>query len=222
MPANLENSTVATGLEKVNFHSSSKEGQCQRMFKQLGSFHIQVRLCSKSFKLGLSITWTKNFQMYKLRLEKAEKPEIKLPMFIGSWRKQGNSRKTSACASLTTLKPLTLWITTNCGKLWKMWDYRAPYLSPQKPVCRSKITVDGDCSHEIKRCLLFGRKAMANLDSILKSRDITLIHGLQNRCCLSRHENINPISTRALGWPAALSMSSNILKGIFFFFPPKQ
>ena len=39
----------------------------------------------------------------------------------------------------------------------------------------SKITADGDCSHEIKRCLLFGRKAMTNLDSILKSRDITLL-----------------------------------------------
>ena len=38
----------------------------------------------------------------------------------------------------------------------------------------TKITADGDCSHEIKRCLLLGRKAMANLDSILKSRDITL------------------------------------------------
>ena len=38
----------------------------------------------------------------------------------------------------------------------------------------SKITVDGDCSHEIKRCLLLGRKFMTNLDSILKSRDITL------------------------------------------------
>ena len=38
----------------------------------------------------------------------------------------------------------------------------------------SKITVDGDCSHEIKRCLLLGRKVMTNLDSILKSRDITL------------------------------------------------
>ena len=38
----------------------------------------------------------------------------------------------------------------------------------------SKITADGDCSHEIKRCLLFGRKAMTNLDSMLKSRDITL------------------------------------------------
>ena len=39
----------------------------------------------------------------------------------------------------------------------------------------SKITADGDCSHEIKRCLLLGRKAMTNLDSILKSRDITLV-----------------------------------------------
>ena len=38
----------------------------------------------------------------------------------------------------------------------------------------SKITADGDCSHEIKRCLLLGRKAMTNLDSTLKSRDITL------------------------------------------------
>ena len=38
----------------------------------------------------------------------------------------------------------------------------------------SKITVDGDCSHEIKRCLLLGRKVMTSLDSILKSRDITL------------------------------------------------
>ena len=44
----------------------------------------------------------------------------------------------------------------------------------------SKITADGDCSHEIKRCLLLGRKVMTNLDSIFKSRDITLptkIHG---------------------------------------------
>ena len=38
----------------------------------------------------------------------------------------------------------------------------------------SKITADGDCSHETKRCLLFGRKSMTNLDSLLKSRDITL------------------------------------------------
>ena len=42
-------------------------------------------------------------------------------------------------------------------------------------VAGSKITVDGDCSHEIERCLLLGRKAMTNLDSILKSRDISLL-----------------------------------------------
>ena len=43
----------------------------------------------------------------------------------------------------------------------------------------SKITADGDCSHEIKRCLLLGRKAMTNLDSILKSRNITLLTKVQ-------------------------------------------
>ena len=43
----------------------------------------------------------------------------------------------------------------------------------------SKVTVDGDCSHEIKKHLLFGRKAMSNLDSILKSRDITLLTNVQ-------------------------------------------
>ena len=45
-----------------------------------------------------------------------------------------------------------------------------------------KITADGDCSHEIKRCLLLGRKAMANLDSVLKSRDITLPTKVQKNC----------------------------------------
>ena len=39
----------------------------------------------------------------------------------------------------------------------------------------SKITADGDCSHEIRKCLLLGRKAMTNLDSVLKSRDVTLL-----------------------------------------------
>ena len=61
--------------------------------------------------------------MYKVDLEKAEKPEIKLPTFAGSWREQGDSRKTST-ASLTTLKPLTVWITKNCGK-FKRWEYQA-------------------------------------------------------------------------------------------------
>ena len=54
----------------------------------------------------------------------------------------------------------------------------------------SKITVDSDCSHEIKRCLLLGRKAMTNLDSVLKSRDITL----QTKVCL----------VKAMGFPVVM------------------
>ena len=81
-----------------------------------------VTLCSKSFKLGFSSTWTKSFQMYKLGLEKAQETEIKLPTFVGSYRKQGNSKKSSTSASLPMLKCLTvaIWlITTNCGRILK-------------------------------------------------------------------------------------------------------
>jgi len=62
--------------------------------------------------------WTINFQMFKLVLEKAEEPEIKLPTSAGSSKKQESSRKTSISALLTMPKPLTMWITTNCGKEW--------------------------------------------------------------------------------------------------------
>ena len=60
-----------------------------------------ARLCWKSFKPGFGSKWTKNFQMDKLDLEKAEKPEIKLPTSAGSQKKQESSRKTSTSASLT-------------------------------------------------------------------------------------------------------------------------
>ena len=89
---------------------------------QFCSFHILARLCSKAFKLGYSSMCTKNFQMYKLGLERAELPKINLPTFTGSWRKQGNTRKTSA--SLTMQKALTVWIT-NCRKFLKRWEYQA-------------------------------------------------------------------------------------------------
>ena len=261
------------------------------------------RLCSTSFKLGFSNTWTENFQMFKLYLEKAKRPEIKLPSSSGSQKNQGNTEKTST-SSLTMLKPLNVWITTSCGKLLKRWeyqttlfvsweacmqdkkqqlemnmeqctvsklgkkyvwvvychlayltsimwvyhvkcqagwltnwdqDYREKFQQPQ--ICRcyhsngrkwrktkqpldigergelkaglifniqktkivisgpvsswwidrekvesvtdliflgSKIIAEDDCSHEIKRSFLLGRKSLTNVDSILKSRGITL------------------------------------------------
>ena len=72
---------------------------------------------------------TKNFQMYKQALEKAEEPEIKLPTSAGSSKKQESSRKTSTLALLTTLNPLTVWITTNCGKFLNRWEYQIDHLT---------------------------------------------------------------------------------------------
>ena len=65
-----------------------------------------------------------NFQMFKLGLEKAEEPEIKLPISTGSSKKQESSRKTSISALLTMPKPLTVWITINCGEFFKRWEYQ--------------------------------------------------------------------------------------------------
>ena len=67
-------------------------------------------------KLGFNSTCTKNFQMFKLDLEKAEEPEIKLPTSAGSWNNQESSRNISISALLTMPKHLTVWITINCGK----------------------------------------------------------------------------------------------------------
>ena len=67
--------------------------------------------------------WTMNFEMFKQDLEKAEEPEIKLPTSVGSSKKQDSSRKTSTSALLIMPKPLTVWITINCGKFLKRWEY---------------------------------------------------------------------------------------------------
>ena len=83
MPANLENSAVATELEKVSFHSNPKERQCQRMLK------LPHNCTHWADKIMLKILQAKlqkhvNFHMFKWDLEKAEEPEIKFPTSTGS------------------------------------------------------------------------------------------------------------------------------------------
>ena len=76
-----------------------------------------VSLCSKSLKLDISGMWTKNFLMYKLVLEKAEGPEIKLPTSSGSWKKQESSLKTSISAFIDYTKAFNcVDHKKNCGK----------------------------------------------------------------------------------------------------------
>ena len=68
--------------------------------------------------------WTMNFQMFKLNLEKSEEPEIILPTTTGSLKKQESSRKLFTSALLAMPKPLRMWITINCGKFFKRWEYQ--------------------------------------------------------------------------------------------------
>ena len=90
---------------------------------QLHSSHMLVMWCSKFSKSGFNNMWTMNHQMFKLDLEKAEEPEIKSSASAGSLKKQVSSRKTSISALLTMPKPLTVWITIDCGKFWKRLEY---------------------------------------------------------------------------------------------------
>ena len=125
MPANLENSAVATGLEEVRFHSNAKE--CSNYHTIAHISHVS-KVMLKFSKPSFSNTWTMNFQMFKLVLEKAEEPEIKLPTSTGSWKKQESTRKTSISALLTIPKSLTVWIKTNCGNSERDGNTRPPDL----------------------------------------------------------------------------------------------
>ena len=84
------------------------------------------KVMSKIPKAGFNSMWTENLQMFKLDLEKAEEPEIKLATSFGSLKKQESSRKTST-SLLIMPKLLTVWITTNYGKFFKRWEYQATW-----------------------------------------------------------------------------------------------
>ena len=121
--------------------SRHRTGKCQFSFEsqrkvmpknaqtatQLHSSHTLVKWCSKFSKSGFSNTWAVNFLMFKLVLEKAEEPEIKLPTSTGSSKKQESSGKRSISTLLTMPKPLTVWITINCEKFWKRWEYQTTW-----------------------------------------------------------------------------------------------
>ena len=118
MPANLENSAVATGLEKVSFHSNPKERQCQRM-----SNYRTIALISHASKVTLKILQAR-LQQYVNR----ELPDVQAGFRKGRgtrdqiakihWimEKAREFQKKSISALLTMPRPLTVWITINCGK----------------------------------------------------------------------------------------------------------
>ena len=101
--------------------------------------------------------------MFKVDLEKAEEPEIKLPASIGSQKKQENSRKTFASASWTMLKPLTAWITKYLGKIHKDLGI------PGHMTCLLK-NVDAD--HKATVSTGHGKETIANWERSMSRRCI--------------------------------------------------
>ena len=127
-----------TGKGQFSFQSPKKAmPKNAQTTTQLYSSHMLVKQCSKFSKAGFNSTWTMNFQMFKLDLEKEEEPEIKLPTSTGSLKKQESSRKASTSALLTIPKPL-------CGSEQTVenssrdGNTRPLDLPPVKPVCKSK------------------------------------------------------------------------------------
>ena len=128
MTADLENSAVAIGLEKVSFHSNSKKRKCQRMLKLP---HNCTVLISHASKAMLKILQAR-LQQYMNR----ELPDVQAGFRKGRgtrdqiasirWimEKAREFHKTSISALLTMPKPLTLWITINYGKFFKRWEYQ--------------------------------------------------------------------------------------------------
>jgi len=138
IPANVENSAVATGLEKVSFHSNPKKGNAKEC-----SNYRTIALILHTIKVMLKILQARLQQYVNHKL-----PDVQAGFRKGrgtrdqianiSWiiKKARKFRKTSISALLTMPKPLTVWITINCGTFWD-GNTRPPDLPLEKPVCRS-------------------------------------------------------------------------------------
>ena len=112
----------ATGLEKVRFHSNPRERQCQRMLKLPHNCNCVISHTSKVMLQILQARLQQNVNhelpVVQAGFRKGRGTRDKLPASSGSSKKQESSRKTSISALLTMPKPLTVWITVNCGKFW--------------------------------------------------------------------------------------------------------
>ena len=129
MPANLENSAVDQYWKRSVFIPIPKKGNAKECsnYRTIALISHASKVMLKIIQARLGTMWTMNVQIFKLVLEKAEEPEITLPTSAGSSKKQASSRKTSTSALLTMPKLLTVWITINCGKFWKRWEYQTTW-----------------------------------------------------------------------------------------------
>ena len=116
-----------TGKGRFSFQSQRKAmSKNFQTIAQLHSSHMLAKSCSKCSKLDSNSTWTINFQMFKLDLEKAEEQEIKLLTSVASLKKQESSRKSIYFCFTDYAKIFDCvdQFPTNCGKFLKRWEYQ--------------------------------------------------------------------------------------------------
>ena len=126
MPANLENSGMAAGLEKGSFHSIAKKGNAKEC-----SNYRTIALISHASKVMLKILQARHQQYVNHELpgvqagfRKGKGTRDQIANICWIIKKQEYSRKTSTSTLLTTRKPLTVWTKINCGKFFKTWEYQ--------------------------------------------------------------------------------------------------
>ena len=129
MPAHLENSAVATGLEKVTFHSNPKERQCQRMLKLLHN-----ALISHASKVMLKITQARlqqymncEFPHVQVEFRKGRGTRDQIANICWIIEKARGFQKNIYFCFIDCAKALTVWITINCGKFFKRWEYQTTW-----------------------------------------------------------------------------------------------
>ena len=138
MPANMENSAVATGLEKVSFHYNPKKKAMPKNVQtiaQLYSSHMLVKWCSKFSKPGFSNTWTVNFQMFKLVLKRQRNQRSNCQNPLDHRKSKRVPEK-----HLLLLYWLCLWLCRSQQTVENSerdGNTRPPDLPLEKPICRS-------------------------------------------------------------------------------------
>ena len=100
--------------------------ECRRTLKlPHNCIHLKCwQIMLKILQVGLNNTWTEIFQIFKLVLEKAEGQRSNCQHLLDHQKSKRDPEKKSISALLTMPKPLTVWVTINCGKFWKRWEYQ--------------------------------------------------------------------------------------------------
>ena len=139
MPANLKNSAVATGLKRSVFIPIPKKGNAKECsnYRTIALISYTSKVMPQILQARLQQYVNHEIPDFQAGFRKGRGTRDQIANICWIMEKQESSRKTSISALLTMPKPLTVWITINCGKFFKRWETRPPYLLPEKSVYRS-------------------------------------------------------------------------------------